>query len=54
MSKRYSTLPTRTSFFISSAEKIKKCAGIQSETFRIAVYRRQPYKNFVSTCSSFH
>ena len=28
--------------------------GIQSETFRVAVYRLQSYKNCMATCNSFH
>ena len=36
MSKRHNTLPTRTSFFISSAGKR---AGIHSENFEVAAYR---------------
>ena len=36
MLKRHNTLSTRTSFFISSAGKR---AGIQSETFQVAVFR---------------
>ena len=38
MSKRHNILPTRINFFISSAGKIEKCTGIQSETFRVAVW----------------
>ena len=31
-----------------------KRAGIQSETFRVAVYRWQSYKNCMAACHSFH
>ena len=37
MLKRHSILPTRISFFISSAGKIEGHAGVQNQTFRVAV-----------------
>ena len=37
MSKRHNILMTRTSFFILSAGENCKLAGIQNETFRVAI-----------------
>ena len=54
MSKRHDILPTRTSFFISSAGKIENV-----EEFKIIFFEKlfhcrwQPCKNCMGTCSSF-
>ena len=37
MSKRHNILPTRTSFFISSAGKIESVQEFKIKTFRVAV-----------------